>query len=347
MHHPTDRLARSGNSIHAETRRIVEAVSYLSQCRHDRRYFAVLIGERPATLANALGQFTETLTATTRLARTPAPTDSGHAFLESTLSQFGFDPFDASADDLQRLLGVVLRQADIHTGGSVLLVEDAPAFGPRVWETIRELVLEAEASGSALLVVLTGNQALHRVLDSSGMDKVAHMTRVRFDIDAVPSVPRDGADDSDASSGHEAALLISCEQQPMGRVRLDRDRVLIGRAEQSDIQLQSRFVSRQHALLIRNPDGDWLIDLKSTNGTIVNSTLIDRQRLQPGDVVSIGNFRLRYETTMAAASARLPSMQEPDDLSETVVMRSLKGLHAPQPTGRSRPSESPGTSSAA
>ncbi|MCK6371600.1 MAG: FHA domain-containing protein, partial [Gammaproteobacteria bacterium] len=94
-------------------------------------------------------------------------------------------------------------------------------------------------------------------------------------------------------------------------------------------------------------DGDWLIDLKSTNGTIVNSTLIDRQCLQPGDVVSIGNFRLRYETTMAAASARLPSMQEPDDLSETVVMRSLKGLHTPQPAGRSRPTESPGTSSAA
>jgi pSer/pThr/pTyr-binding forkhead associated (FHA) protein len=92
----------------------------------------------------------------------------------------------------------------------------------------------------------------------------------------------------------------------------------------------SRFVSRQHALLLRNPDGDWIVDLKSTNGTSVNSQLVRQRRLVHGDVISIGNHRLRYQNSAARPGVPEPTARA-DQLSETMVMRSLQAVVAQAP----------------
>ncbi len=316
----------------AETPRIVDAVAYLDQCRQAGRRFAIVTGNHGADVALALRRFAADLPAGTRLARTPAPTDSSHAFLESILAQFGFDPFDATADDLLRLLTVVLRQGGSHMESVVIIVEDAQAFGPRVLETIRDLARNAQDWRSSLLFVLSGSVGLNRVLDSIGMASVAEFTRVRFDLDAPAAAAAHDIPTARPVPARTGSLLLSRDQRQIGRIGLDRDRVLIGRSEHSDVCLASRFVSRQHALLLRNPDGDWLIDLKSTNGTIVNSELIERRRLVPGDVISIGNFQLRYEDEGPAREAALSSSTESDQLAgETVVMRSLQALHQPPP----------------
>ena len=45
---------------------------------------------------------------------------------------------------------------------------------------------------------------------------------------------------------------------------------LIGRAEHNDIVLDSRYISRHHALIVAGPsDAHWLVDLNSRNGTFV------------------------------------------------------------------------------
>jgi hypothetical protein len=334
----------------AESLRIVEAAGYLEQCRREGRLFAVLTGSSAGDVALVLQRFVADLPSGARVARTPAPTDSSHAFLESILAQFGFDPFDATADDLLRLLTVVLRQGGTRAGGSAIVIEDAHCFGPRVLETIRDLGQSAQDWRPAPLFVLTGRPALNRVLDSVGMAGIAQQTRLRFDLDSQGCVAAPVVHETAATPSGRArlvSLLLWRDHKEIGRVGLSRDRVLIGRSEQSDVRLNSRYVSREHALLLRNADGDWLIDLKSTNGTIVNSELIDRRRLAPGDVISVGNFRLRYgsDTLEPELLSVAGTPEEPGE--QTAVMRSPQALRTVTPEDDASPRASTGDASSA
>ena len=69
----------------------------------------------------------------------------------------------------------------------------------------------------------------------------------------------------------------------------------IGRAG-ADIVLDQPLVSRHHADLVWQNDHHFLRDLGSPNGTWVNGTPVrGERRLEPGDVVQIGTFRLTYD----------------------------------------------------
>jgi pSer/pThr/pTyr-binding forkhead associated (FHA) protein len=72
-------------------------------------------------------------------------------------------------------------------------------------------------------------------------------------------------------------------------------RLLIGRSPQSGLRLDSPYVSRHHAMLLITPHSLEVIDLQSTNRTLVNGTVAERQSLEHGDLLAIGNFRVRYE----------------------------------------------------
>jgi sigma-B regulation protein RsbU (phosphoserine phosphatase) len=79
------------------------------------------------------------------------------------------------------------------------------------------------------------------------------------------------------------------------RFPLEQDRVTIGRSRQSDIFLSDQWLSRHHAEIQRGPDGFYLVDLGSKNGTLLNgSPLAERQRLRGGDVITLGEHTLTY-----------------------------------------------------
>lgn len=73
-------------------------------------------------------------------------------------------------------------------------------------------------------------------------------------------------------------------------------RVLVGRSQETDIQLRDTFVSSRHALFEVNAEGLVVEDLNSTNGTQVNGEDIDSpQPLRRGDRVEIGDTVFRVE----------------------------------------------------
>jgi len=71
----------------------------------------------------------------------------------------------------------------------------------------------------------------------------------------------------------------------------------IGRANENDLVLPGdQFASTLHARLDPRPDGVWLEDVGSTNGTFVNSILLTGAvRLEPGDLVRVGETEFRFE----------------------------------------------------
>jgi diguanylate cyclase (GGDEF)-like protein len=70
--------------------------------------------------------------------------------------------------------------------------------------------------------------------------------------------------------------------------------VTLGREHNCDIRLNDKSVSRLHARIQPGPDGYYLTDLQSTNGTCVNDLPVSTAKLQNGDYLRLGDFVLRY-----------------------------------------------------
>jgi pSer/pThr/pTyr-binding forkhead associated (FHA) protein len=86
-------------------------------------------------------------------------------------------------------------------------------------------------------------------------------------------------------------------------VALTTDRILIGRGDEADVRIDSVFVSRYHALILRDGKQDILLDLGSTNGLLVNGRRIVRRALRDRDLIQIGPTRVTYFTSLPAAAA--------------------------------------------
>jgi pSer/pThr/pTyr-binding forkhead associated (FHA) protein len=96
-------------------------------------------------------------------------------------------------------------------------------------------------------------------------------------------------------TAHGPALVIRTGGGRAGEsFPVDRERMSIGRRPDSDVFLDDVTVSRDHALLVRRGDHWYLDDCGSLNGTYVNRSRIDSHRLEEGDELQIGKYKLTY-----------------------------------------------------
>ena len=92
-----------------------------------------------------------------------------------------------------------------------------------------------------------------------------------------------------------AALVIRAGGGRVGEsFALGGDRMTIGRRPDSDVFLDDVTVSRDHALLVRRGHEYYLDDLGSLNGTYVNRHRIDSHRLEDGDELQVGKYKLTF-----------------------------------------------------
>lgn len=74
--------------------------------------------------------------------------------------------------------------------------------------------------------------------------------------------------------------------------------IKIGRSSQNDVVINDKYVSGSHCQIIKDDKGNFvLIDTNSSNGTYVNG--VQRRgevRLNPSDIVKIGNTTLSWQT---------------------------------------------------
>jgi chromosome segregation ATPase len=91
-----------------------------------------------------------------------------------------------------------------------------------------------------------------------------------------------------------AELIRMDGDRPVTHVLARRTR--IGRAQTSELQIESSSVSRHHALVLVGSREVIIEDLNSTNGVIVNGRKISRQLLRDGDAITIGDIQFRFMT---------------------------------------------------
>jgi hypothetical protein len=72
---------------------------------------------------------------------------------------------------------------------------------------------------------------------------------------------------------------------------------VVGRDGRSGIRLHhDEFASGQHARIEPRPDGAWVSDLGSTNGTFLNGKKLDRAQLaRVGDLIRVGETELQVQ----------------------------------------------------
>lgn len=93
----------------------------------------------------------------------------------------------------------------------------------------------------------------------------------------------------------------------------------IGRAQENDIVLNDRRVSRKHAHITAGADGFVLVDgvyedgelKRSVNKVFVNGKAVLEKPLEPGDMVTIGTTQLLFETVQDHISSPSPVAPHP------------------------------------
>jgi adenylate cyclase len=105
-------------------------------------------------------------------------------------------------------------------------------------------------------------------------------------------------------------------------------RVRLGRGGDNDVVLSDVSVSRYHAELVREADGWYVQDLKSTNGVEVNRVPVERAPLQPGDRLGIGVFDIGLEKT-EVRDVRTPAIDDTGPvLTNATIVRPLADFAA-------------------
>ena len=94
----------------------------------------------------------------------------------------------------------------------------------------------------------------------------------------------------------------------------------VGRSEENEIVVADPNVSRRHARLIRSENGFVVEDLGSTNGTLLDGSPIERERIESGDELTFGGINARF---VRRTSEDEPS--DPDSFGNPTARRTPRG----------------------
>jgi len=98
-------------------------------------------------------------------------------------------------------------------------------------------------------------------------------------------------------------VVLSTDGKTVGELHLVPGRKVVGRTNDNDLQIDSKFISRHHCQLVTGADGVTVIeDLNSTNGITVRGQRVRRHTLRDGDVVGIGQHEILYINENTAQS---------------------------------------------
>lgn len=94
---------------------------------------------------------------------------------------------------------------------------------------------------------------------------------------------------------NSAMLIVIAGPNKGARFLINSDETAIGRDPKSEIFLDDVTVSRIHARIERQANGNFkVVDQGSLNGSYVNAHQVQESLLAIGDEIQIGKFRLTY-----------------------------------------------------
>lgn len=141
--------------------------------------------------------------------------------------------------------------------------------------------------------ITSGSSPKHSGASHRGNSGVGHSNPGHSQPGLAPAIPQATA----APAMPQAWMTIRLPQAGQQTYRIEKPLVNIGRQLSNDIIVEDKRVSRFHAQIKYQPDGQFAIfDLGSTNGITINNTPHMRQHiLRNGDQFTIGSYDFYFE----------------------------------------------------
>jgi pSer/pThr/pTyr-binding forkhead associated (FHA) protein len=93
---------------------------------------------------------------------------------------------------------------------------------------------------------------------------------------------------------HQISLCIQDGNPGESQLPLSKNEIILGRDKRCDIVLRDPEVSAHHCAIIMYETVALLKDLGSTNGTVLNGSLVKEDILKDGDKIQVGNTTLQF-----------------------------------------------------
>jgi len=191
-----------------------------------------------------------------------------------------------------------IHQLTLEFAATKVLATEKDADLQVAEESIRNLELDVRDKTGKLEEVSVTVEEWRAVIAESQRSILQRDNRIQ-QLEADLEKRRAAAPDTAAQTGEEIAL----EGPARVLIRTDGNtdyvhvlgrRTRIGRGSDNEIVLDTKHISRYHAVLLAGPNHTSIEDLKSTNGVFVNGKRVARHVLKDGDRVTIGKSRFRY-----------------------------------------------------
>lgn len=166
-------------------------------------------------------------------------------------------------------------------------------------ENAARLEEQSRASLEQMQQTLGEREARIRQLESAAAGQAAALGDLQQSLQRIDSLAQSGADIP--PQGARRLLIRSDGDSEVVHV-LGR-RTTIGRTPDNDLQLDTKFISRHHAVILAGPVQTIIEDLGSTNGVLVNDRRIQRRALKDGDRLVVGKTAFRFVVRPTDASS--------------------------------------------
>ena len=216
----------------------------------------------------------------------------------------GFEPNDMTLAELDSMFENFLLYQLAQRRRTILLIEESHDDNKWVRDKVRQLVtLESERKYGLMIILF---RPINRNPKPNGLASEKDTTPA---ADPEPKVLRfttlvqsSGAevgsmsvvDDLHHNASTPLKMILTHNGETLGKMVMERPRLMIGSAEDNDIVIKDSSVSRYHALLVRFGDTAFVKDLNSKSGTYVNMDRIKDQMVIHQDILSIGNHRIKF-----------------------------------------------------
>ena len=178
----------------------------------------------------------------------------------------------------------------------------AGGAGKELFEADAYAMIYQHTGGAARLINVLCDAALHAAcLRASGHVGAAEISVATQDSRWPEAVARDKASPSAAVESEAATapaaharLLVTYGTEQIAAWPLRPGRLSIGRAADNEVQIEERYISRHHCLVVTVGNVSTIEDLGSVNGISVNGKAVKHHILQHEDRIMLGEHALTY-----------------------------------------------------
>ncbi len=117
-----------------------------------------------------------------------------------------------------------------------------------------------------------------------------------------------------------AKVLLKFNEKVLKEITLEAPQLTLGRKPDNDEVIDNPAVSGHHARIVKEGNAFFIEDLNSTNGTFLNDSKVQKEKLKNGDRIAIGKHLLVFEEEVAPP----PPPAKDEGADKTMILDTAK-----------------------